>query len=79
MSEFISTHLFEILVLLANLAVAVVNNGLKAKVKEVKADISASQAASRLEISNLKTDLYKNFLTKDDFYSTVRDDKHRGQ
>lgn len=79
MNEIISGHYFEIAVLCANLFVALVNNGMKAKIKEIKADIESSKSASTLEISQLKTDLYKNFLTKDDFYSTVRDDnKHRG-
>lgn len=79
MNELITGHYFEIFVLLANLAVAVVNNGLKARVKEVKQDILLAKSANENSISQLKTEMYRSFLTKDDFYSTVRDDKHRGQ
>ena len=79
MNELITGHVFEILVLIGNLVVAGVTNNLKLRLKEIKQDIQIGTSSNDLKIQDLKTEMYKQFLTKDDFYSSFKNDtKHRG-
>lgn len=69
MNEIFHANTFEIIVLIGNVAVAVLNNGIKAKLKELKQDISISQSSMALSMQQLETRILEKFLTKDDYYA----------
>jgi hypothetical protein len=69
MNELLSGHAFELILLVCNAAVAIVNNGIKSKLKEVKNDIAVSHAAMALSVTQLEARMFDRFLTKDDYYA----------
>lgn len=69
MTEFIQSHGFELSVILVNGFIALVNKGIGAKLKAVRDEIKASQAAMTLSMQQLETRIFERFLTKDDYYA----------
>ena len=69
MSEILSGHSFEVILLLCNAAVAILNNGIKSKLREVKNDIAVSHASMALSVAQLEARIMEKCLSKDDYYA----------
>lgn len=65
----------EIGILIANGVVAVMNNSMRNKMKDIHNQIKISALEQSRDMNAFKAMIFETFLTKDDYYSTANKDK----
>lgn len=61
----------EIIILFANIGVGIINNSTKNRVKELHNAVALGKSQNDTQIADLKAEMNKNFLSKQDYYSTL--------
>jgi hypothetical protein len=65
----------ELIILAANISMAIMNNMMRSKMKEIHNQIKISALTQESKIQALETMIYKEFLTKGDFYSSLKTER----